>query len=53
MLFRSVVVFRGAVADRKYRVDVNGADLGAYEEKSLAAGIPVPVPSTAKGVEAR
>jgi hypothetical protein len=49
---KPVVVFRGAVADRKYRVDVNGADLGAYSEKSLAAGIPVPVPPTAKGAAA-
>ena len=46
---KPVVVFRGAAADRKYRVVVNGADLGAYEEKRLAAGIQVPVLPTAKG----
>ncbi len=31
---KPVVVFRRAVAGRKYRVVVNGADLGAYEEKA-------------------
>ena len=34
---KPVVVFRGAVAGRKYRVVVNDTDLGTYEEKSLAA----------------
>src|SRR5450432_727401 len=51
---KPVVVFRGAVAARQYRIVVNGADLGAFGEKSLAAGIPVPVPAAGKdGAAAR
>jgi hypothetical protein len=39
-----VAVFRGAAPGRQYRVVVNGADVGSFEEKSLAAGITIPVP---------
>ncbi len=39
---KPLVVFRGAEPARQYRIVVNGADLGAFGEKSLAAGIPVP-----------
>jgi hypothetical protein len=38
---KPLVVFRGA--DRQYRVVVNGEDLGAFGQASLAAGIPVPM----------
>jgi hypothetical protein len=39
---KPLVVFRGAEPAGQYRIVVNGADLGAFGEKSLAAGIPVP-----------
>ena len=44
---KPVVVFRNAEASREYRIVVNGADLGAFAEKSLGAGIPVPAPAAA------
>jgi hypothetical protein len=45
---RPVVVFRRAAAARQYRIVVNGADVGAYGEKSLATGILVPAPGAGK-----
>jgi hypothetical protein len=45
---RPVVVFHRAAADRQYRIVVNGADVGAYGEKSLATGILVPAPGAGK-----
>jgi hypothetical protein len=45
---KPMVVFRGADAARQYRIVVNGADVGAFGEKSLAAGILVPAPGTGK-----
>lgn len=45
---KPVVVFRGA--NRPYRILVNGVDLGEFGKDSLAAGLSVPVPSSAKAV---
>jgi hypothetical protein len=50
---KPVVVFRGATAARQYRITVNGAELGVFGEKALAAGIPVPVPEARKTGELR
>jgi hypothetical protein len=41
---KPVVVFRGVAADRSYRIVVNGAEAGTFGEKSLSAGIRLPVP---------
>ncbi len=46
---KPVVVFRGVEAARQYRIRVNGADVGTFEEKSLTAGISVPVPRLGRG----
>ena len=43
-----VVVFRAAVADRMYRIVVNGVDVGVVAGKGLAAGIPVPAPAAGR-----
>ena len=42
---KPVVVFRGAVAARQYRIVVNGTDVGVFGDKRLAAGIEVPAPA--------
>ena len=48
---KPVVVFRGVAPDRQYRIVVNGEDVGTFGEKSLSAGIPVPVPGPGKDHE--
>ena len=45
---KPVVVFRGAAADRRYRLVVNGAEIGVVAGKDLTAGVPVPAPAVGK-----
>lgn len=51
---RPIVAFHGVAAAQQYQVVVNGTDVGTFGEKSLSAGVSVPVPGPGRnGAEVR
>jgi len=42
---KPVIVFHGAADGKKYRLVVNGTEIGVVAGEGLAAGVPVPIPA--------